>query len=113
MKSILLKALFLSAFVSFSLLTVKAQNLKAEENKDRSVMVVGMKKTLSIGGKATYVVIKETSNAAWETTKFATKEIAAPVAKTIIIKAAPKFTKFLIKRGTPIAFKTAVTYLKL
>ncbi len=90
-----------------------AQSTLNETNQNSNIAVSGARKTIKVGGKAAYFVIKETAKVGWATTKFAVGEVAAPVAKAIVVKAAPKATLFLLKRGTPIAGKLLLTYLKL
>lgn len=120
MKTTILKALYLGIFLCLCFFSIKAQNVKVVENENRNVIVVGAKKTLTVSGKVTYLIVKETAKASWKTTAFTAKEIAAPVAKAIFVKALPKITLYLIKqsgttlkKATPIATKAAITYLKL
>lgn len=98
----------------------KAQNTITNEQKDSNIMVVGVPKTLKVSGKVAFFLVKETAKIAWETTKFTAKEMAAPVAKAILVKAAPQVSLFLLKqsgnilqKAAPIALKAAITYLKL
>lgn len=104
---------------SFQIITNAQDNAPAEK-KDRNIIVVGATETLKIGGKVTYIVVKETAKIAWKATKFTAGEVAAPVAKAIVVKAAPKVSMFMLKtsgkiiqKGTPIAAKLLITYLKL
>lgn len=99
-------------FFTFQIIA-NAQDDQSEPKKDRNIIVVGATKTIEVGGKAAYIITKETAKIAWKTTKFTAGEVAAPVAKAIIVKAAPKATIFLVKRGTPIAAKLLLTYIKL
>lgn len=106
--------IFITPFLLGLLLCLVSTNAKAQdrtniEETNRNVIIVGAKKTVAVTGKVAYFVVKETAIAGWETTKFTTKEIAAPVAKSIFLKALPK----IIKRATPIATKAALQYLKL
>ena len=120
MKSNLLKTLFLGLLLFVSICAVNAQSQVKVEQKERSILVVGAKNTIGIAGKVGFVVVKETAKIAWKTTKFTAGEIAAPVAKGILLKAAPKVSLFLLKqsgnvveKAAPIALKAALTYLKL
>jgi hypothetical protein len=97
-----------------------AQNDQPAEKKDRNIIVIGATETLKVGGKISYIVVKESAKIAWKTTKFTAGEVAAPVAKAIVVKVAPKVTIFMLKqsgnvieRATPLALKAAITYLKL
>ncbi|HRH45868.1 MAG TPA: hypothetical protein PKY82_29770 [Pyrinomonadaceae bacterium] len=106
--------ILITPFLSILLMCLFSTNSKAQdrtnpENTNRNVIIVGAKKTVAVTGKVAFVVVKETANLGWETTKFTTKEVVAPVAKTILLKALPK----IIKRATPIATKAALQYLKL
>ena len=103
---------FVILFFTFQI-TANAQDNQSEQKKDRNIIVVGAAKTLEVGGKAAFIVTKETAKLAWKTTKFTAGEVAAPVAKAIIVKAAPKVTVFLVKRGTPIAAKLVLKYIML
>ena len=104
---------------SFQILANAQSNVPLEK-KDRNIIIVGATKTLKVGGKVTYIVVKETAKIAWEVTKFTAGEIAAPVAKAIVVKAVPKvslvmlkITGKIIQKGVPIAAKLLITYLKL
>lgn len=120
MSAKLTKAIILGILlISFQILA-KAQSNNQADKKDRNIIVVGAAKTLKIGGKAAYIVVRETSQIAWATTKFTAGEIAAPVAKTILVKATPKISLFVLKqsglvakKAAPIALKAAITYMKL
>lgn len=120
MSAKLIKITFLGILLLTFQNLANAQNNNPIEKKDRNIIVVGAGKTLEAGGKVTYIVVKETAKIAWKTTKFTAGEIAAPIAKAIIVKAAPKVTLFMLKqsgnvieKATPIALKAAITYLKL
>jgi hypothetical protein len=103
-KTVILGVLF------FAFATVaKAQNKVSVQSKDRNVIVVGASKTLEVAGKATVIVIKETAKIGWEVTKVTVGEIAAPTAKVILLKAAPKVSLFLLKKSAPIAARLAIT----
>ena len=108
MPQILLKALFLGTLLFVLTSAVNAQSQVVSENKQPNIIVVGAKKTVAISGKVAYAVVKETANVAWETTKFTTKEVAAPIAKTLLIKATPKITKFLLKKSIPVSKKLII-----
>jgi hypothetical protein len=90
-----------------------AQNDQPAEKKDRNIIVIGATETLKVGGKISYIVVKESAKIAWKTTKFTAGEVAAPVAKAIVVKAAPKAAIFIVKRGTPIAAKLLLKYVML
>jgi hypothetical protein len=111
-KRIIKSIIFVILLFSFQTIA-NAQDNKPEGKKDRNIIVVGAAKTLEVGGKAAYIVTKETAKLAWKTTKFTAGEVAAPVAKAIIVKAAPKVTVFLVKKGTPIAAKLVLKYIML
>ena len=51
----------------------------------------------SFAGRAATIVIGSAAKAGWETTKFAAKRIAKPVAKTLIVKGGPKAAIFMLK----------------
>lgn len=111
-KTIFKSIIFVIFFFSIQIIA-NAQDNENDSKKDRNIIVVGATKTLEVGGKAAYIVTKETAKLAWKTTKFTAGEIAAPVAKAIIVKAAPKATIFLVKKGTPIAAKLVLKYIML
>ncbi len=98
---------------SCSIATSQTQSLTVRK---RNVAAASVEKTAQIA----FVVVKETAKVAWKTTKFTAGEIAAPVAKAIVVKAAPKVSLFVLKqsgnlleKGAPIAAKLLLTYLKL
>lgn len=107
------KAIIFSVLFFTLQIIANAQEDQSEPKKDRNIIVVGATKTLEVGGKAAYLITKETAKLAWKTTKFTAGEVAAPVAKAIIVKAAPKATIFLVKKGTPIAAKLVLKYIML
>jgi len=93
-----------------------AQNKVTVQSKDQNVIVVGATKTLKVAGQVTFIIVKETAKIVWETTKFTAAELAAPTAKALLLKAAPKITVFLLKtsgkiieKAAPIALKMAIT----
>lgn len=102
---------FAVCFLSLQIFA-NAQSNVSLDKKDRNIIVVGAAKTLEFGGKAAFVVTKETAKLAWKTTKFTAGEVAAPVAKAIIIKAAPKVTVFALKQSVLISGKLLIGYLK-
>ena len=117
MKFNLLFALFTCLFI-FSCAAIT--NAQEAASKRPNVVVVGAKKTAAAAGKISYIIVKETAQIGWKTTKFTLKEIAAPTAKYIAIEAAPKASLFILKtsgktiqKTTPIAVKAVITYLKL
>ena len=109
MIKILLRSLLIVVFLCFAYLNSNAQTQKIAQESGRNVIIVGAGKTAKITGKVALVVVKETAEIGWEAAKLTTKEIAAPVAKTIFLKAMPK----IIKRAAPIATKAAIKYLAL
>lgn len=59
------------------------------------------------------VIVGSAAKAAWVTTKFVAKDIAKPVAKTVLLKAAPKLTIFALKSAPVIAKRVLPIALKL
>ena len=106
------KALLFAIFLFSLQIFANAQSNVSVDKKDRNIIVVGAGKTLKIGGKVAYLVTKETAKLAWKTTKFTAGEVAAPVAKAIVVKAAPKVTVFVLKQSASISGKLLLTYLK-
>jgi hypothetical protein len=49
-------------------------------------------------GRAAVVVVRSAAKMSWETTKFTAKHVAAPTAKTVVLKIAPKAAVFTIKK---------------
>lgn len=109
MFNILLRSLLIVVFLCFAYLTTNAQTQKIDKDSGRNVIVVGAGKTAKVTGKVALVVVKETAEIGWEATKLTTKEVAAPIAKTIFLKAMPK----IIKKAAPIATKAAIKYFAL
>lgn len=78
---------------------------------------------LNLAEKVTVVIIRSAAKTAWETTKFAAKDVAKPIivgiAKPLLLKATPQITMFALKltgnslkKGIPIATKLGMTYLR-
>lgn len=122
----MLKKTFQTLFLGILFLSIqhaaKAQtNEKQPEEKKRpNVIIVGAGKTAKFVGKTSYIVLKESAKITWQATKLTTTEVSAPIAKAIIVKATPKVSSFMLKatgevlkRGTPIAARLIITYLKL
>src|SRR5258705_11748290 len=101
MKQNIVKAVVLGFLLfSFSIFA-QAQDKVSVEKKDRNIIVVGAGKTLEVAGKVAVIVVKETAKIAWKTTKFTASELAAPTAKALLLKVAPKVSLFLIKKAVP------------
>ena len=56
------------------------------------------------GSGPVVIIVKSAAKVAWVATKVVVKDIAKPVAKAILLKAAPKLTLFVLK-STPIVAK--------
>lgn len=106
------RALLIGFCLIFFSAIANAQNQVIVEEGQRNIIVVGAKKTAQISGKVAVIVIKETANVGWEATKFTAKEVAAPIAKTLLLKAPSKVGKFALKRTLPASKKLIVSYLK-
>ncbi len=74
---------------------------KVVEKRDRDSSNVAM------------VIVGSAAKAAWVTTKFVAKDIAKPVAKAILLKAAPKLTVFALKSAPVVAKRVLPAALKL
>jgi len=59
-------------------------------------------------GKAVVIVVGSAAKSAWVTTEFVTKNVAGPVAKTVLIKMAPKIAGFAFKQAAKKALPLAV-----
>ncbi len=112
MTKYLLRPCLLGLFFCVSYSFSNAQTQTVSESNNQNIIVVGAKKTAQITGKVAYFVVKETANVGWEVTKFTAKEVAAPVASTILLKAPPKIAKYLLKKSLPASKKLIVSYLK-
>ncbi len=64
-------------------------------------------------GKAAVIVVGSAAKGGWVTTKIVTKHIVAPVAKAVLLKAAPKITVFALKTAGTIAHKAVPAAAKL
>lgn len=114
------KVIILGVLLFSFQIIANAQDNAPADKKDRNIIVVGAAKTLEVGGKVTYIVVKETAKIAWKTTKFTAGKVAAPIAKAVVVKATPKVSMFILKqsgnvieKAAPIMLKAAITYLKL
>ncbi|MBX3292772.1 MAG: hypothetical protein KF881_07770 [Acidobacteria bacterium] len=112
MKNILLKTVCVAACVFAFNAAASGQKTAKEPRADDDNIVENV---LEGTGKVTFVVVRSAGKAAWGTTKFTAKHVAKPVAKTVLLKAAPKITVFTLKSaGTagkhlaPIAVKLAL-----
>ena len=111
MKDKLLKGAIFGVFLLIFCLSANAQSNSMAE------------KALALTGKVTVIVVGQTAKITYKTAKFAAKEIVLPVAKvtlkTIVLKAAPKVSMFLLKetgkaaeKSIPIGVKLFVKYVK-
>jgi hypothetical protein len=112
MKKLLLKTVCVAACVfAFTAAASGQRSPKDQRSGDDNIV----ENVLEVTGKATVVVVRSAGKAAWGTTKFSAKHVAKPVAKTVLLKAAPKITVFTLKSAgtagkhfTPIAVKLAL-----
>ncbi|MCU0238074.1 MAG: hypothetical protein MUC29_01420 [Pyrinomonadaceae bacterium] len=112
--------ILLITILTFSVIS-NAQDQEEEKPKSKpNVIIVGAGKTAKVVGKGAVIVVGQAAKVTWKATKFTATEIAEPVGKAIIVKATPKVSSFMlkatgeiIKRGTPIATRLIITYLKL
>ncbi len=65
--------------------------------------------------KAGWEVTKFSTKVGWEVTKFGTKRVAAPIAKAVLVKGAPKAGLYLVKNtamgakyALPLALKLSI-----
>ena len=65
--------------------------------------------------KVPVIIIGSAAKAGWEITKFGTKHVAAPIAKTLFVRAAPKAGIYMLKNtalgvkyGLPLALKLSI-----
>lgn len=112
MKNLLLQTACLAACIFAFTVAASGQRTTIEPRADDGNIVENV---LEGTGKATIMVVKTAGKAAWGTTKFTAKHVAKPVAKTVLLKAAPKITVFTLKSAgtagkhlTPIAVKLAL-----
>lgn len=59
------------------------------------------------------IVVGSAAKAAWVTTKFVAKDVALPVAKFVVIKAAPRAGLFVLKRSPRVAKRILPVAVKL
>ncbi len=65
------------------------------------------------GQNVAVIIVKSAAKATWVTTKFVAKNIAKPVLKAVLLKAAPKVLMFTLKKA-PLVAKHALPWaLKL
>lgn len=112
MKNLLLSTVYLAVCIFAFIASASGQQSTKEPRADDDNVVENV---LEATGKATIVVVRSAGKVAWGTTKFTAKNVAKPVAKTVVLKAAPKITVFTLKSaGTagkhlaPIAVKLAL-----
>ncbi len=92
----------LCALLCFSAFGAGAQDKNRSTNHGSSVAGSVLKGV----GKAAVVVVGTAAKATWVVAKVTIKQIAYPVAKAVLIKAAPKVTVFMLKNTGKI-LKTA------
>jgi hypothetical protein len=112
MKPILIKIIYLGAFVLALAATAPGQTNAKESHSDNDNIVESV---LEGSGKVTFIVVKTAGKAAWGTTKFTAKHVAKPIGKAVLLKAAPEIAAFTLRsagtagrRLTPIAVKIAL-----
>ncbi|MBK9216206.1 MAG: hypothetical protein IPM59_11530 [Chloracidobacterium sp.] len=85
-----------------------AVSLHAQDKGSRS-----KKAERNTGQNAVVIIVKSAAKATWVTTKFVAKNVAKPVLKAVLLKAAPKVLIFTLKNA-PVVAKHALPWaLKL
>lgn len=100
MKEILIRSACVAALLIAFCIAASAQSRPTADRGERNVVT----SVLTGTGKAAVVVVGSAAKATWAVTKFTAARVAAPAAKTLLLKAAPK-AGVLMLRGTGIAAK--------
>jgi len=110
MKNILVKGLF----VGVCMLAVHiAANAQESTNHSSGGSVAGILAKTTV--KVPVIIVGSAAKAGWEVTKFGTKHVAAPIAKALFVRAAPKAGIYMLKNtalgikyGLPLALKLSI-----
>ena len=113
MKKILLSLLVVCACVLAAAFSVEAQKNSVPANKQNHPARVAPSNG---SGNVAVVIISSAAKVAWGTTKFVARDIAAPVAtsllKPVAVRAAPAVAKFALKKSAkyllPLAVKLSI-----
>jgi hypothetical protein len=101
----LTRSFLLSCAVVLLALSVSAQHARGSDDKKRD-------RADTSSPNAAVLVIGSAARGTWAVTKFATRTVAKPVAKTVFLKAAPAVTKFALKntakRALPLFVKLSL-----
>ncbi len=65
------------------------------------------------GSGPAVIIVKSAAKVAWVTTKVVVKDIAKPVAKAVLLKAAPKITVYMLKKSPVVAKHVLPRVIKL
>ncbi len=84
----------------------------AQDSKNETKPKSSGTSAASVPVKVVVVVVGSAAKVAWVTTKFVAKEVAAPVAKAVFLKAAPKMTLYMLKKSPAIAKRVLPIALK-
>jgi hypothetical protein len=106
MKKYIFRSLVACAFLIIGASAANAQNKDTPHHTSSPA---------AIAAKVPVIIVGSAAKASWAVTKFSAGRIAAPVAKAVIVRGAPKATVFLLKNTglgakylLPLAIKLSV-----
>jgi len=110
MKNILVRGLFVGVCILAVHIAANAQQ-KANHSSGGSIAGAVAKTTAMVP----VIIVGSAAKAGWEITKFGTKHVAAPMAKALFVRAAPKAGMYMLKNtalgvkyGLPLALKLSI-----
>jgi hypothetical protein len=78
-------------------LTVTAAAYAQKQNSGSAQTVAVASSLLKSSSKVPIIIVGSAARAGWKITKFTTVRIAKPIAKTLVVRGAPKATLFVLK----------------
>lgn len=110
MKNILVRGLFIGMCMLVFQIAANAQQNSTHGSGESVAGAVA-----KTSAKVPIIIVGSAAKAGWEITKFGTKHLAAPVAKTLFFRAGPKAGMYVLKNtalgvkyGVPLALKLSI-----
>ncbi len=101
------KASLVAAFVFFAASAVSGQG-NSKPNSQKGRKPPASSSAAATAARVPVVIVGSAAKLTWATTKFTAKHFAAPVAKTVFLKAVPSLTRLALTHGVPLAAKLSM-----
>lgn len=103
----ILKASLMAVFVFFAASAVNGQG-NAKPNTQKGHKPPATSSAAATAARVPVVIVGSAARLTWAATKFTAKHFAAPVAKTVFLRAVPSLTRLALTHGVPLAAKLSM-----